>query len=1072
MIWLKRVLLALFGLLLLAVAGVALFLVTFDPNAYRAQIISAVEQRLGRSFRLEGNVELSLYPWLGVTADGIEIGNAEGFGPEPLLRAGRVAMRARLLPLIRSRLEMDTVRLEGAIINLAVNEAGVANWQGLTGPAPAVAGVDGPAPSAPTRVAAPTAASTPAPTLPFAVLAIGGVDITDLRLQFEDRQQQRRYLLSDFDARTGLLAAGEPVPLEAMGRFEASQPELAGAFTLGGTLQHDLSAGRFKMQPLTLGVDLTGPQLPQGKARIDAVGNLLATDGGRQLELTGLQVNGLAHTLKADLKALLREDSAPAVAGMLEAAGPDLAVLFRAFADPVLAADLARLPERAFEARVLADIDPRAGRFDVPQLTLKALGTRIEGKAAQTGETVAAELRGQGPDLPALLRALGAAGLGAGLPLSALGDVLTQQDAPRPFSLDARLSAGRAGATLQLPRLEAELLGARLVADGLSLAGLDRGAPVVQGEVSAEGTHLSALLAAAGALSGEAGAPLARAAASLAAGGASPFSLKAGLDLDPGRGRLGLEGLDLRLPGISAGGSLKANGDAVEGTLKISGEQPRRLLAAFGQAELGERLEHFELSLPVQGQGTRLRITPLDLKAAFVAGQGGQGPMELRLRSVASADTAAGDYAFDDFALTGLGMNVTGALKATGVGQGTLGVKALEGRLDAPVFDLRQVVGALGQTLPPMADARALTAVGLTLQVHSAAESAKVSDVVLLLDGARIAGDIDLRSLQGPNARFRLQADSLDLDRYLPPGEGAAATPEAVAAGAATEVPVALLRGLVLDGEVRIDKLRMAGLALGEVVLTVKAADGQITAEPLSAQLYEGSYQGSVAIDATGEVAALRIDSSLTGIQAEPLLEDLQGRSRLRGRGDVTLKLAAQGAMTEALRRSLTGEIRIDFRDGAIKGVNIGKLLRGLESGSFAGAREEATDFAELGATIRCTQGVCANDDLSLKGPLLRVSGQGTVVNLGDDTIDYHLQAVLVGTALGQGGKELALLDGVPIPIRVKGRTTDPRFIIDFGRLLEQKAKEELRRQIERRLGSDLPGGAVPAVGAAAAAAE
>jgi uncharacterized protein involved in outer membrane biogenesis len=1076
MVWLKRTLLALFALLLLAVAGVALFVVTFDPNAHRERITAFVAEGLGRSFRLEGDVRLSLYPWLGVSADGIEIGNAAGFGPEPMLSAGRIAVRARLLPLLWSRLELDTVRLEGAVINLAVNEQGANNWQGLGAPAAAptlAAGADadaGTAPPAPAPSPAPTPAPSPTPTLPFAVVAVAGLEVSGLELRFDDRQAGQRFLLQGFEARTGALAAGEPVPVTARGRFEASAPALAGDFLLEGTVHHDAAAGRLT-SPLSLGVDLKGERLPGGKARIDARAKVEASDGGEQITLTGLDLRGLEHTLVADLAARLRPGAAPAVSGRLEAAGPDLAVLFRAFADPELAADLARLPERAFEARLTAEIDPAAGRFNVPELRARILGADVEGKAAQAGELVTAEFRARGPDLPALLRALGASGLGGGLPLSGLGAVLAEQAVPRAFEVDARLSAQASGAALELPRLEAELLGARIEVTELSVAGLAAAAPTLRGSVNAEGTHLSALLAALGAWSGQPDDPLARAAISLAADGTSPFRLRTRLDLAPGAGRFGLEGLDLGLPGITAVGSVSGEGEALTGTLEVTGDRPQRLLAAFGQTDLGERLERFQLSLPIAREGPRLRIAPLALSAALSAPAAGQGPGELALRTQVAADTAAGDYQLDDLTLTGLGMNIAGAFKATGVGQGALGLRTLEARLDAPVFDLRRVLTALGQTLPPMADAKALTAVGLTFQASTVGESVQVRDLALSLDGARITGTLDLRRLAGPDLGFRLAADTLDLDRYLPPGEQTAVSPEAAAAGAATEIPIDTLRGLVLDGEARVGRLRMAGLALAEVVLRIEAAQGRITAEPLTAELYEGSYQGKVGIDATGDVPALTIDSRLTGIQAGPLLEDLQGESRLSGRGDVSLALTARGASTAALTRSLTGDIRIDFRDGAIRGVNIGKLLRALESGSFTGQAEESTDFAELAATIRCSEGVCNNDDLKLTSPLLRVSGQGTVVNLTNDTIDYHLRAELLGTALGRGGERLALLEGVPVPIHVKGQTAEPRYVVNLGGLLEEKAKDELGRLLQRKLGVGALGGAAAGAAAAGAAA-
>jgi uncharacterized protein involved in outer membrane biogenesis len=1064
--WLLRALFAVIALVVIAVAGAAIFLWTFDPNAYKDDLIAAVEARTGRSFALKGDVALTVYPWVGLTADGIEIGNAANFGPEPFLKAGRIAVRAKLLPLLSRELQMDVVKLEGAELNLARKADGSDNWRDLSQPA-----LTTPAQPPTAATPEPAPAAEPAPTaspgeFPLAALVIGGVDISGLKLVWDDARAGQKFTLSDFSATTGALKLGEPVPFTAKGQIESTAPALAGGFTLESTLNYDLGAERFVLAPIKLTGDFTGKSLPGGKASVLAETSVTLDLGQERIELTGINIQGLEQSVKGEIKSTLPKSGSPALDVTLDAAGPDLAVLFRAFGVEPLASDLAKLPKRDFRAEVKAQIDPDARVFSVPALDVSALGATLKGEVSQAGADINGRLDASGPNLPALLRTLGAAGLIGPGPIKDAGRALSDYGAAPEFAATLAFTANPGADTLQLKGVKASLLGGTLATEALQVAGLKSGKTSLKGSLSAEGPDVVAWLALIAALDEVKDDPLAKAIPALRQGKDRSYALKATVDIDAASGKVDLKGLNARALGAVASGDISTSAGSYAGSLKLASDAPGPLLTAFGQAELGAALKRFEVSLPIKGSASLLAIEPLALNAIVT---GPQGPVELRLGAGVAANPAAGDYSLRDFAITGLGMNITGnvtAMGLTGPGAGSL-----DANLEVPPFNLRQVLTTLKQPLPVMADGTALTQVGLKAAIKAAGERAEVKGFDLALDGSRITGDFTVNSLHGPDVAFRLKGDKLDTSRYLPPQDKTVATPE-TAAGAATELPLPLLRTLKVDGQIDFDQLVLSGMKLKGVSVTIKGADGRINAEPVKASLYEGSYQGAVGIDATGPAARINIDSTLSGIQAEPLLTDLQGKSRLRGRGDLSMKLTASGANSQLLTQSVNGDIGFRFNDGAIRGVNIGKLMRQLENGVFANVDSESTDFTELSANLKCTDGVCSNDDLSMKSPLVRLGGKGVMVDLRNNTIDYVIQATLVGTAAGQGGEDLGVLKGVTIPIKVSGPTASPKYGIDFGGLLKKKAEDEVKKLIGKQLGVDLLGGkaAEPAADPAAPA--
>jgi len=173
------------------------------------------------------------------------------------------------------------------------------------------------------------------------------------------------------------------------------------------------------------------------------------------------------------------------------------------------------------------------------------------------------------------------------------------------------------------------------------------------------------------------------------------------------------------------------------------------------------------------------------------------------------------------------------------------------------------------------------------------------------------------------------------------------------------------------------------------------------------------------------------------------------------GTADLQARMTAVGTTPEAMRRTLNGTAAYAFTDGAVKGVNIAALIRTAQAklqGKPApeGELPDQTDFAELNGTATVTDGVVKNEDLSMKSPLLRITGKGKA-SLPEETIDYLLTAKFVGSLEGQGGKGLEDLKGLAIPVRIGGTFTKPTYTPDLAAALGDTAKEKAREKIEKK---------------------
>ena len=116
------------GLVLLALLIVLTVTVFVDPNRYRGQIESRVTRLTGQPFKIAGDLRISWWPWLALTTGPSQFGKPEGPDSLPIVRWQSARMGARLVPLIKGQLLIDTIRLEGASLYLVRHADGTANW--------------------------------------------------------------------------------------------------------------------------------------------------------------------------------------------------------------------------------------------------------------------------------------------------------------------------------------------------------------------------------------------------------------------------------------------------------------------------------------------------------------------------------------------------------------------------------------------------------------------------------------------------------------------------------------------------------------------------------------------------------------------------------------------------------------------------------------------------------------------------------------------------------------------------------------------------------------------------------
>ena len=192
-----KILFSIIGLMvLLGVIGIVTVMLMFDVNDHRDEIELVVEKNTGRELIIDGDIGLAVFPWIEIEMPPVYLGNAEGFGDEPMISIEEAKLSLRLMPLLmRREVQVSTARLTGLELNLAVNSDGRGNWQDFIDAADYKS-------SMPEDEQAPADAS-------LGALEIAGIELLDSAIGYTDAQTGTSIVLADLNIEIGDISGGE-----------------------------------------------------------------------------------------------------------------------------------------------------------------------------------------------------------------------------------------------------------------------------------------------------------------------------------------------------------------------------------------------------------------------------------------------------------------------------------------------------------------------------------------------------------------------------------------------------------------------------------------------------------------------------------------------------------------------------------------------------------------------------------------------------------------------------------------------------------------------------------------------
>lgn len=569
-------------------------------------------------------------------------------------------------------------------------------------------------------------------------------------------------------------------------------------------------------------------------------------------------------------------------------------------------------------------------------------------------------------------------------------------------------------------------------------------------------------------------------------------------------GTIEIDGLDLRLVKNAAGrGNWQDFGSNSNTPQQPSASSPAGTpsLPDLGGVEIKDSrvsledllADHLNLELGHLAPGT---TTPIKLQVDLTPSRGAQ-PIQLATQLEVTLDTARKQYSVKSLQLTATTHPTPGAAAVTykfsapvlsaDLAAQTLNAPdftaqvaaaSLSGSLrgsrivEAPAFTgafkldpvpLRDLMTQLGMTVPKTRDPQALTKLSARGAFTYGDNALAVNDLDVQLDDSQLRGKLAVTNLATKAMSFDLAIDRINLDRYRSPEQAGAPPVTAKPAANTNERASDPLKTLQMNGSLTIGSATVSNLTMTELHVGIEAKDAVTHIAPATAKLYGGNYSGDITLDDRGDVAAVKLDQSLTHVDMAPLMKDFAKMQRVSGHGTVTTNLTAHGLAGDALMKSLNGHVTANVDDGAVEGVDlwfeINRATALLQKQSLpSGQSSGRTRFDAFKASADIVDGVATTKDLNIASQNLRVSGQGTT-NLVTNAVNYQIKATLLKEAPGAAGATGQTL--ADIPLNITGTTTSLSVRPDLEAMAKARIQQELdkhKSELQQKLTDKLKG--------------
>ena len=298
------------ALVFLVGIGVAALVYLVDWNDFKDTIQNQVKKQTGRDLTIAGDLSPSVFPWAGISIGEISLANVEGFGDQSFASITGADVKVKLLPLLKREVNVRTVELSGLQVDLQRAADGTTNWDDLLQSTTTTTTTEevGTDEEVTTEVEGSSAT--------IAALAVGGIDISNANVSWNDATTGTDAKLSGFNLNTGAIELEKPFELNIDFSIVSQSMDLAADVTANANLMADLNGQVYSVTGLNLTTDAKGGALPDGALVATVGADIMAMLGDNKIEVSQLSLGALGIELDGAIS-VDQLDTEPNITGKL-----------------------------------------------------------------------------------------------------------------------------------------------------------------------------------------------------------------------------------------------------------------------------------------------------------------------------------------------------------------------------------------------------------------------------------------------------------------------------------------------------------------------------------------------------------------------------------------------------------------------------------------------------------------------------------------------------------------------------------------------------------------------------------
>ncbi len=281
----------------LAIGGIVMFI---NPNQFKPQITELVQKNANVVLTIDGDIEWTFYPWLGIKVQNISVASPNT-PTVPLAKIQLAEASILLKSLLNKELNISDVVVNGLSVSLLKDAQGNTNWSFEKTDQATAANEQ----NSDHKTNTTTGQSS-------TNIYIKSISVNDANLVYKDAQSNQAIALKNLYVNTGEVRPNQPIDASVKSGYALYNPKIEGTLDLSATIDFDSAKKYLQVKNLKLKNDVTLDDIKlltdlagridfDLKAQLLQVSNLSINNNGRigDLALKDLQVKGIA---KADLQ--------------------------------------------------------------------------------------------------------------------------------------------------------------------------------------------------------------------------------------------------------------------------------------------------------------------------------------------------------------------------------------------------------------------------------------------------------------------------------------------------------------------------------------------------------------------------------------------------------------------------------------------------------------------------------------------------------------------------------------------------------------------------------------------------